>query len=316
MTVVRDEITCLFAGSPLDRADDRRADDRWLAERLADPASRFLVQKGDRTLMAVDPALAIAWQANGAVAPLIAAGAPTVFLGLIDGAAHFAVDVGADGGGPFDAAGKYIDARSIALQLGGVGSSGLDEAGLCAVIGQAKAILGWHARRAFCSVCGAPARSQRAGYLRVCTDADCGAQHFPRTDPVVIMLATHSDRCLVGRQPAFPPTMYSALAGFMEPGESIEEAVRRELKEEADLDAGTVTYVTSQPWPFPSSLMIGCWAEALSDHVRPDGVELEDARWLTRQEAAAALAGKADGFFLPPPMAIAHQIVGAWLERG
>ena len=316
MTVVTDEITCLFAGSPLDRADDRRADDRWLAERMADPASRFLVQKGDRTLMAVDPALDIAWQANGTVAPLIDAGAPTVFLGLSDGTAHFAVDISAQADGPFDAAGKYIDARSIALQLAGMGSAGVDDAGMCAVIGQAKAILGWHARRAFCSVCGAPARSERAGYLRVCTNPDCGAQHFPRTDPVVIMLAIRGDRCLVGRQPGFLPKMYSALAGFMEPGESIEEAVRRELKEEVALDAGTVTYITSQPWPFPSSLMIGCWAEAHSDHVRPDGQEVEDARWLTRQEAAAALAGKADGFFLPPPMAIAHQIVKAWLERG
>ena len=152
-----------------------------------------------------------------------------------------------------------------------------------------------------------------AGWRRDCDN--CHAQHFPRTDPVVIMLVTEGDRCLLGRQARFGKGMYSALAGFLEPGETIEEAVRREVREEAGIQVGAVQYVASQPWPFPSSLMIGCMGTALSTHIILDRLELEDARWFTRSEAETMLAGThPDGLGAPQPIAIAHHLLRYWVE--
>jgi NAD+ diphosphatase len=154
---------------------------------------------------------------------------------------------------------------------------------------------------------------RQAGASRVCTNAECNASHFPRTDPVVIMLAIHGDRCLLGRQPIFPPKMYSALAGFMEPGESLEEAVRREIQEEAGVPVGDVRYHSSQPWPFPASLMIGCHAVALDDKVALPGDELEEAVWFDKGFIREVLAGpRARELRLPPPHAIAHQLIRCW----
>jgi NAD+ diphosphatase len=179
-------------------------------------------------------------------------------------------------------------------------------------LGEAKSLLYWHQRHRFCSACGAPSRMAAGGWRREC-DA-CAAQHFPRTDPVVIMLAVRGDACLLGRQARFVPGMYSCLAGFVEPGETIEEAVRRETREEAGIGIGRVDYLCSQPWPFPSSLMIGCLAEALDEALAIDRQELEDARWFGRTEAALILAGKhPDGLICPPPIAIAHHLLGAFV---
>jgi NAD+ diphosphatase len=180
-------------------------------------------------------------------------------------------------------------------------------------IAEAKAVLHWHLRHRFCANCGALTASVEAGWRRDCPQ--CKAQHFPRTDPVVIMLAVRDDRCLLGRSPRFVPTMWSCLAGFMEPGESIEEAVRRETREEAGIATGRVAYFASQPWPFPMSLMIGCHAEALSEEIAVDHAELEDARWFSRAEVESMLLRQhTDGLTVPPPVAIAHHIIRVWLD--
>ncbi|QJU57862.1 NAD(+) diphosphatase [Sphingomonas sp. AP4-R1] len=181
----------------------------------------------------------------------------------------------------------------------------------------ARSLLDWHARHRFCAFCGHASDLARAGWGRLCPN--CGTEHFPRTDPVVIMLAEHERgpqaRVLVGRQPTFPPGRYSALAGFLEVGESIEGAVARELAEEAGVRAGAIRYVASQPWPFPSQLMIACIAEVADPTVTLDMNELEDARWVDRDEVFAALAGDESApFQAPPPYAIANTLLRAWAE--
>lgn len=197
-----------------------------------------------------------------------------------------------------------VDLRSIA-------AGGLVSAADASVLASAKSLLAWHARRSFCSNCGARTAVGAGGWRRECPD--CGMQHFPRTDPVVIMLAVDGERCLLGRQPRFPKGMYSALAGFLEPGETIEQAVRREIMEEAGIACGDVRYFASQPWPFPSSLMIGCFVQAESRTVTVDKVELEDARWFQRDEVRAMLEKRhPDGLSAPIPMAIAHHLIRDW----
>jgi NAD+ diphosphatase len=199
-----------------------------------------------------------------------------------------------------------LDLRSLAVQ-------GLLPAPQLGVMAQAKSLLHWHARHRFCANCGTPTQSAEAGWKRICPA--CSAQHFPRTDPVVIMLVIDGERCLVGRQPRFNPGMYSALAGFIEPGETVEAAVRREVAEEAGIAVGAVAYHASQPWPFPASLMIGCFGHALSRDIVVDVTELEDARWITRAEVRAMFAGAhADGLVPPAPIAIAHHLMRAFAE--
>jgi NAD+ diphosphatase len=171
----------------------------------------------------------------------------------------------------------------------------------------------WHRRHGFCANCGSPSDVVRGGWSRQCPA--CQAEHYPRVDPVVIMLAEHDDRLLLGRQPQYPPGRYSALAGFLEVGETIEAAVARELFEEAGVTVSDIRYVASQPWPFPSSLMIGCTARAIDDRLTVDTTELEDARWFTRAEVAAAVAGTSDAAFIaPPPFAIARTLLEHWLS--
>ena len=184
-----------------------------------------------------------------------------------------------------------------------------------AIWGGARAVLSWHARHRFCANCGAGTVLAKAGWSRRCPG--CTTEHFPRVDPVVIMLAVSGDRVLLGRQPRFPPRRYSALAGFVEPGESLEEAVRRELMEEAGIPTASVRYLASQPWPFPSSLMVACVADATGTDIVLDETELDDARWFTRAEVERAMAGDPDAAFIaPPPFAIAHTLLAAWLADG
>jgi NAD+ diphosphatase len=198
------------------------------------------------------------------------------------------------------------DLRSVAVQ-------GLVEGEHLPPIAEAKAVLHWHARHRFCSNCGAPTVPVDAGWKRLC--ANCKTEHFPRTDPVVIMLIVDGERCLLGRSPRFAATMWSCLAGFIEPGESFEDAVHRETREEAGITCGRVKYFRSQPWPFPTTLMIGCHAEALSRDITVDRTELEDARWFNKDEIVAMLLRKhPDGLTTPPPVAIAHHIIRAWVE--
>lgn len=318
-----------FTGSHLDRAGNPRRKADWLAQQRARKEARFLVLRELKALvdLTVKP-VAIRWQ-DTAWADAHAA-LPCIFLGLDeDDIPHFALDGDRDDSTAAlhtDTA-KFIDVRSIAPQLRP------EEA---AILAQARALIDWHQRHSFCAQCGSKTELGEAGYVRRCTNESCGAAHFPRTDPVVIMLAvrkdakTGEDMVLLGRQSRMPPGMYSALAGFMEPGESIEEAVRREIQEESGVITGAVRYLFSQPWPFPSSLMIGCIAETLDDMITVDQDELEDARWFTRAEAADMLERGKQRLaptdppptdnpqnlpWMPPPLSLAHQIAKSWLAE-
>lgn len=184
-----------------------------------------------------------------------------------------------------------------------------------AVYGGARSVTDWHARHRFCAACGGPTELAKGGWQRNCTN--CGAQHFPRTDPVTIMLVEHEDKLLLGRGLGWPEKAYSALAGFVEPGESIEEAVAREVLEESGITAREVHYIASQPWPFPSQLMMGCTAIAEDTQITLDETELADARWFTREEVQAAMSGDADApMNTPPKQAIAHYLLQWWLDKG
>ncbi len=244
-----------------------------------------------------------------AEARALGAASETVFLGSLNGDARFGYAVAPAMADALKAREGFhaSDLRSIAVQ-------GLVDAENLPPIAEAKAVLGWHARHRFCPNCGAPTQSVMAGWRRDCPK--CETQHFPRTDPVVIMLAVDGERCLLGRSPRFVPTMWSCLAGFVEPGEAIEDAVRRETREEAGIACGRVVYFGSQPWPFPSSLMIGCHVQALSRDIVVDRAELEDARWFSRTEIESMLMRRhPQGLTTPPPVAIAHHIIRAWLEN-
>ena len=233
----------------------------------------------------------------------------TVFLGLLDGAGRFGVGIAPAAAEALKTRDGFLvtDLRSIAVQ-------GLVDAAHLPPIAEAKAVLHWHARHRFCPNCGTATKSVHGGWRRDCPN--CNAEHFPRTDPVVIMLATDGERCLLGRSPRFVPTMWSCLAGFIEPGESIEDAVQRETREEAGITCGRVAYFRSQPWPFPTSLMIGCHAEALTHDIVVDREELEDARWFSKMEIETMLLRKhPGGLTTPPPVAIAHHIIRAWVEN-
>jgi NAD+ diphosphatase len=235
--------------------------------------------------------------------------AEMVFLGLIDGAPRFMLALDPAGAEALKAQNEFVvtDLRSIAVR-------GLVAADHLPPLAEGKALLNWHGRHRFCSNCGAATNIVESGWRRDCPS--CRAQHFPRTDPVVIMLPVAGGRCLLGRSHRFQPDMWSCLAGFVEPGEAIEEAVRRETREEAGIVCGRVAYFASQPWPFPTSLMIGCHAEALSREIVIDRTELDDARWFDREEVATMLLrSHAQGLTTPPTVAIAYHIIRAWVEE-
>lgn len=300
-----------FAGSPLDRASHYRTDPDWLAAQLTKPQTRIVPLWRLQPLISYGGGPAIGWLYPDQLAGYLGAATPTVFLGLEAGIAHFAIDLSAVENpkkeGPFSAVGRFMDLRAVAPQL---------SLGDPSTLATAKAILDWNARHRFCAVCGNPSEMRQAGYMRKCLNESCNAEHFPRTDPVVIMLATRGDMALVGRQAMFPKGMYSSLAGFVEPGENIEEAVRREIMEEAGIRVSAVRYHSTQPWPWPSSLMIGCFADAVSEEITIDGQELEEARWVSRAELAAAIRGEPGTVLLPPPMAIGFQLLRAFVEMG
>lgn len=287
-----------FAGARLDRADHIRSDPDKLAA-LMDWRARLLKLEG------LDPALAhdggLEW-GTLADAP---ADAELVFLGLMDGKGCFAAvpAAGSIGAGP-PSPGLWRALSMMAHED-------------LATYGGARSLVDWHARHRHCARCGAPTVLAKGGWQRNCTNEVCKGEHFPRVDPVTIMLVEYEGRLLLGRQPRFPPRRFSALAGFVEPGESIEEAVAREVHEEAGVRVREVRYVASQPWPFPSSLMIGCHAVAEGDELVVDTTELEEARWFTREEVAYAMQpGTEDGAFIaPPPHAVAHHLLKWWLEQ-
>lgn len=290
-----------FARSPLDRAAHHRRDPAWLAQALGAEDTRlapfnklrpFVIETGGAT----EPG----WLGAHARGGLIGAEAMTLFLGLdAEGAAHFAVDVTEPGA--LADIGRFEDLRALGPRLS------RDD---LAMLGCAKSIFEWHARHGYCANCGAGSVISEAGWKRECPA--CKAEHFPRVDPVVIMVPVFGEKCLLGRQRPWPRGMYSALAGYLEPGETIEEAVARETLEEAGLKVAEVTLHSNQPWPFPHSLMIGAIARVENDSETVDAHELESARWFSREEARQLIDAKHPDAFAPPPFAIAHQILKAW----
>jgi NAD+ diphosphatase len=299
-----------FAGNPLNRASEKRLEANWIESRLHDPSSLiFPMWRLEPFLLGPEnsaPPIQLGLLKPGLTDALAADGAPCIFLGLDGDRAVFALDISAADNpakeGPLAGLGFFRDARAAGQMVS------IKEA---AIIAQAKALIDWHQRHGFCPKCGAPTRLMDAGYRRLCDK--CNSEHFPRVDPVVIMLATNGDACLVGRGKLFPQGMFSALAGFIEPGETIEEAVRRELMEEASVKVGEVSYWATQPWPFPSSLMIGCFAKATSRDVKVDQSELAEVRWIERKVARDLIEGKrVDGIMVPPPIAIAHHLIKAF----
>ena len=299
-----------FSGNPLNRASEKRTDSDWIESKRRDPSSLVLpIWRLEPFLLGPEkspPPIELGLLRPGIADSLAGEEAPCIFLGLDGDIAVFALDISAAGDpaneGPLAGLGYFRDAR-VAAQMVSIKHA--------AIIAQAKSLIDWHQRHGFCPRCGAPTKMMDAGYRRLC--GKCNAEHFPRVDPVVIMLATDGDACLVGRGKQFPPGMFSALAGFIEPGETIEEAVRRELMEEASVKVGEVTYYATQPWPFPSSLMIGCFAKAKSRDVKADENELAEVRWIERSVARELIAGKrVDGMLVPPPIAIAHHLIKTW----
>ncbi len=301
-------LTHVFAGNGLNRGDAQRRDAAWLERAYADAGSRILPLWQLNVLIEGTNDARLVWL-NCAEVSRLGIGVEPVFLGLAGDVAHFALDVSelADPAHELnlDQSVRFEDARAAAMQLP------IAETGILA---QSRSQLDWHARHGFCSACGERTAMSRGGHLRKC--GDCGAEHFPRTDPVAIMVITDGDRCLLGQSQGrlARSGMYSALAGFIDQGESIEEAVRREVQEEAGVTVDAVSYHSSQPWPFPSSLMIGCHGRAVSNEIVIDATEMADVRWFARDEVTAALAGSHPTLRLPGAIAIAHHLIKSWVE--
>jgi len=297
-------ITHAFAGNPLDRASDRRGDADWLARKAEAPGARALVLWKGNPLLKTGPELAFI---DGAMASKLAeTGEHLIFLGLDGEDAVFALEMEGEADpalGPLKGLGEFGEMRQAAQEL---------PIPLTGLLSASRSLFEWRRRHRYCSACGHASDGIDGGWKRLCPS--CKTDHFPRTDPCVIMLPTFGDRCLVGRQAAWVANRYSALAGFVEPGESIEEACAREVKEEAGLTVTAVRYRSSQPWPYPSNLMIGLVCEVSDDEARPDLTELESVRWLTRAEARALVDGQLEGVTAPPPFAIAHSLIRNWAE--
>jgi NAD+ diphosphatase len=307
-----------YSGTGLDRADRLRNDTAWLAERLDHPRSLFTPVWRQRSLFDLPPeappagATPRAVFLDGAEAlDLRGISAQTVFLGIDEeDRAHFAVDISPvetpDHLPALAGRGHFSDLRNVGPLLP-------HQEG--AILACARGMLYWHQRHLFCGLCGHPTESRNAGFQRSCLSETCGAPHFPRTDPAVIMLVHDGgDRCVLGRQKIWPPGMHSTLAGFVEPGESLEESVAREVEEEVGLVVDRVTYQSSQPWPFPSSLMLGFWARAPYQDLKVDEEEIESARWYDR--AALRNSPEDEGFRLPRKDSIARRLIEDWLARG
>jgi NAD+ diphosphatase len=295
-----------YAGLTLDRMSERRSDAEWLAGLIGQPNSRLIPVWRARNLVTEDPvpeAVFLTPTAN------VAPASRTIFLGIMDETAYFATDLShleedalpAVSGGR----GKFIDLRAVGAimdrQHGGL-------------LAYARGLAHWHSRHLFCGVCGTATESGEAGHTRRCTNPACATAHFPRTDPAVIMLVTQGDKCLLARNQRFPLPMYSTLAGFVEPGESLEEAVAREVYEESHIRVQDVRYQSSQPWPFPSSIMLGFRATAVTTDIQIDGTELMDAGWFDRAHVRAQ--HDPEKFRIPRGDSIARRLIDDWLTEG
>ena len=304
----RISIPHVYAANPLDRGERERRDEEWIARVAKEPTTRLLPMRDLNVPIAPAPEYGLTWIGAADLDRLDVETEP-MFLGLLDGVAHFVVDITANEQAALTLqdSGRltFEDARAATEYVSGPDSG---------IIAQARAQLSWHNRHGFCSVCGQPTSAARGGQVRRCPS--CGTEHYPRTDPVVITVVHNGENCLLGQSRGRLVQMrrYSALAGFMDQGESIEEAVAREVMEEAGIQVGRVRYHSSQPWPFPSSLMIGCHADAATTEIAYDEEEMADVRWFHREEVLLALEEKSDLLAIPGSIAIAYHLIRAWAE--
>jgi NAD+ diphosphatase len=301
-----------FVSHAVARAHERRLDEAWLSERRSDPRTRFVVVWHDRVLLDPDafPHLRqlTASEVEALQARCSSADGETVLLGHLGDVTYFGVgldDTCTPLGDEDQPAMQFLDLRSAAALLDS------EEGALAA---QAKAMVHWHRQQRFCGRCGSPTRSEEGGYTRRCTQEACGQVHFPRVDPAIIVLVTYGTRCLLGRQASWPQGRYSNIAGFVEPGESLETAVAREVWEETGIEIKGLSYHSSQPWPFPQSLMVGFLAEAATTEIRCNDGELEDARWFTRETIRDGLLRGELG--LPSPYSISFHLIEDWFDQG
>lgn len=294
-----------FTRSPLDRAGHHRRDRGWLDAALDLPETRLIPFFQHRPFVIEDHGvLGPGWLHGLSRARIAPPDTPLLFLGLdAQQVAHFAIDI--PDASPLGEVGRFEDLRALGPRL---------SQGDLSILGPAKSIFEWHAKNAYCANCATPTLIVEAGWRRDCPT--CKTEHYPRLDPVCIMAPTFGEKVLLGRQKAWPRGMHSALAGFIEPGEAIEEAVARETLEEAGLIVREVRMHSTQPWPFPHSLMIGVLCEVENDQEKIDTTELESGRWFTREEAKLLIAGKHPDAWAPPPFAIAHQLLKTWAEEG
>lgn len=287
----------VFAGAFVDRSGERRKDPDWLAKAAQSTDCRFVPIWNDRCLVGGDPLHAVLLERRQVDGPIDFD--HLIFLGLFRGLPAFAFALGDEDRAPFAELGEFQDLRFLGTVLPP------DEANLVA---HARALVLWHASQMFCGVCGSSARPESGGNTRICVNADCGREVFPRVDPAIIVLVSDGDRCLLGRQANWPEGLYSTIAGFAEPGESLEDAVSREVYEETNVHVGEVRYHSSQPWPFPSSLMLGFTANAVETDIQLNDGELEDAQWFSRKELRSGFPK------LPFRISIARRLVDHWIE--
>lgn len=303
------DISHVYACNPLDRGDRERRDEEWIAQKAKDPKSKFLPLRDLNVLISNGPNQGLGWLSIDKLGDL-GIDTSAIFLGLLEEEAYFAVDVSSNDPALRDLQEsgdwRFEDARTATVHLSGPDSG---------IVAQARIQVNWHNRNRFCSVCGHETFVKRGGQVRHCSN--CDTEHFPRTDPVVITLVSDNDRCLLGqsRGRRFGGKMYSALAGFVDQGETIEEAVAREVGEEAGIRVENIRYHSSQPWPFPWSLMIGCHADAVTTDIVMDDDEMADVRWFHREEVLLALEGKNQNLEVPAPLAIAHHLIKAWATQ-
>jgi len=308
MATRREPYRNFYAGLGLDRVSLLRRDSGWIAARLADPASVLVPVWRAQNLVCSGEVPAAARLTVAGAADLVALAREVVLLGLEGETACFAIELShidaPEALPPLAQAGHFADLRSVGPLLSGPEG---------ALLAYARGVTHWHRRHRFCGVCGSPTASVDAGHVRRCTNPDCATDHFPRTDPAVIMAVTDGDKLLLGRQASWPPGMYSVLAGFVEPGETLEEAVAREVMEEVGIPVTDVSYHSSQPWPFPSSIMLGFNAHATRTELRLDKSEIDDAHWFSRAELRAS--PEDERFRMPRRDSISRQLIEDWIAE-